>query len=91
MVDFWTTWQNDDWALLTAHFGVVYQQIFNALRTFHFGDVQFLFLRLETVGVAIQAIDDGYFALLALKLPAQVQAAEINLRASARELLREMG
>ncbi len=89
-VDAWTIWETDEWALFTAHSGVLFHHIRSALHTFHFGDVQFLFIQYEKISLATQVILDGYFALTALKGDGQMGAAELNLRTASDKLRQEM-
>ncbi len=89
-VDAWTIWETDEWALFTAHSGVLFHHIRSALHTFHFGDVRFLFIQFEKVSLAIHVIMDGYFALMAMEADGQMGAAELNLRTAADKLRQEM-
>ena len=89
-VDFWTSYDDDDWCLLTAHFGVVVNHIRSAMHTFHFGDIEFVHLSYADLELAIQIIDRDYYVLLALTPPARLGAAKKNLQTAAASLRKEM-
>lgn len=89
-VDLWTSWEEDDWNLLTAHIGIVVNHIRSALHTFHFGDIEFIHLGYDDLDFAIQLVVGEYYVLLALKPPVHLGAAKRNLQAAAVSLRREM-
>ena len=90
-VDSWTHWEQDEWALLTAHFGILVVQIRSALHTFHFGDVETMYLGYNKLELLIEVVADGYFALLALTPPVHLGSAAHNLRQASTCLRLEMG
>ena len=90
MIDGFTTRDPDDWALLTAHYGVVLSQLHRALGTWHFGGPEYFIAQHEVLDVVVHAVDGGYYALLAVEEPAPLGHALRSLRRAARELHREM-
>jgi hypothetical protein len=90
MIDGFTTRDHDDWALLTAHYGVVLSQLHRALGTWHFGGPEYFIAQHAVLDVVVHAVDGGYYALLAVLEPAPLGHALRSLRRAARELHREM-
>jgi hypothetical protein len=90
MIDGFTTRDADDWALLTAHYGVVLSQLHRALGTWHFGGPEYFIAQHAVLDVVVHAVDGGYYALLAVFEPAPLGHALRSLRRAARELHREM-
>lgn len=90
MIDGFTTRDPDDWALLTAHYGVVLSQLHRALGTWHFGGPEYFIAQHAVLDVVVHAVDSGYYALLAMRGPAPLGHALRSLRRAARELHREM-
>jgi hypothetical protein len=80
-----------DWAVLTAHYGVVLSQVQDALRTLHYGEAQILYLSHAELDVIIRAVREGYYALVAIRPPAALGQAMEVLSRTAAELDREMG
>jgi hypothetical protein len=90
MVDSFATIDPHDWAVLTAHYGIVLAQLDAAFGTWHFGGPEYFVAQHERLEVVVHAVDGGYFALLAMKEPAQLGVALDSLRAAARQLREEM-
>ena len=90
MIDGFTTRDADDWALITAHYGVVLSQLHRALGTWHFGGPEYFIARHALLDVVVHAVDVGYYALLAVCEPAPLGHALRSLRRAARELHQEM-
>jgi hypothetical protein len=90
-VDFWTALEDEEeWYLITAHFGIVIDHIRRALHTFHFGDIEFIQLCYDELELLIQIVDGQYYVLMALKPPVHLGAARRNLRQAAVSLREEM-
>jgi hypothetical protein len=90
MIDGYTTRAPDDWALITAHYGVVLSQIHAALGTWHFGSPEYFIAQHALLDVVVHSVAGGYYALLAVREPAPLGHALRSLRQAARELHREM-
>jgi len=67
MVDGFSTYDKDDWAVLTAHYGVVFAQLHSAFGTWHFGGAEYFIAQHATLDVVVHAVADGYYALLAVE------------------------
>ncbi|HMG21263.1 MAG TPA: hypothetical protein VK607_08110 [Kofleriaceae bacterium] len=90
MIDGFTTRAPDDWALLTAHYGIVLSQLHAAFGTWHFGGPEYFIAQHAVLDVVVHAVDGGYYALLAVLEPAPLGHALRSLRRAARELHQEM-
>ena len=80
----------EEWALLTAHYGIVLSQLHAAFGTWHFGGPEFFIAEHERLGVVVHAVDGGYYALLAMSTPAPLGFALASLRNAAGQLRQEM-
>ena len=90
MIDGFTTRDPHDWALITAHYGIVLGQLHAAFGTWHFGGPEYFIARHDVLAIVVHAVDGGYYALLAVPEPAPLGHALRNLREAARALHREM-
>ena len=90
MIDGFTTRDPTDWAILTAHYGVVLRQLHAAFGTWHFGGPEYFIAQHDVLAVIVHSVDGGYYALLAVIEPAPIQQALISLREAARLLRQEM-
>ncbi|MEO8844137.1 MAG: hypothetical protein ABI591_02870 [Kofleriaceae bacterium] len=79
-----------DWAVLTAHYGVVFGQLAAAFGTLHFGGPEFFIARHDRIEVIVHAVDAGYYALLAFSQPPEIEAALERVRRAANALREEM-
>ncbi|HEY3804597.1 MAG TPA: hypothetical protein VGL61_18405 [Kofleriaceae bacterium] len=90
MVDSFSTMDPHDWAVLTAHYGVVLSQLTAAFGTMHFGGPEYFIAQHESIEIVVHMVDDGYFALLACRHSVPLTTAVDHLRVAALELRREM-
>jgi hypothetical protein len=97
MVDsFAKTYDPHEWAILTAHYGVILAHLHAAFGIWHFGGPEFFVAQHAKFGIVVHALEGGYFALLAVaRTPASasddfVQPALASLRDAAHALHREM-
>lgn len=90
MVDFFSTIDPTDWAILTAHNGVILQTLQAAFATWHFGGVEFYVVEHTKLDVLVHDVGQGYFALLAVEQPAPLGAAMGSLVEAVAELRKEM-
>jgi len=79
-----------EWAILTAHYGVVLAHLQSAFGIWHYGGPEYFFVRHEQINVFVHVVDSGYFALLAVAPPVPIDETLDHLAAAARELRREM-
>lgn len=102
MVDAYATQDADDWAILTATYGVVLAQLTSAFGTWHFGGPEYFIAQHAAVDVVVHVVDAHYYALLAIAEPNAREAnapeaharclghALATLRATAAALHEEM-
>jgi len=90
MIDGFTTRDAHEWALMTAHYGIVLGQLHAAFGTWHFGGPEYFLAKHELLDIVVHAVDGGYYALLAVPEPAPLGHALRSLREAARALHREM-
>ena len=89
-VDHFSSLERSEWAILTAHYGIVLRHVQKALNTLHYGEASSLHLSHTSMEIVIYVVAEGYFALLALEAPAPLAHAHASLAAAATELRREM-
>lgn len=90
MIDGYSTVDPHEWALLTAHYGVVLGHIHAAFGTWHFGGPEYFIAQHALLDVVVHAVDGGYYALMAVTEPAPLGRALLRLREAARALHREL-
>jgi predicted regulator of Ras-like GTPase activity (Roadblock/LC7/MglB family) len=90
MVDSVTTADATEWAILTAHYGVVLASVEAAFGTWHFGGPEFVMIEHARLDVLIHPVGAGYYALVAVAPPAPLAVALASLKTAAFALQREM-
>lgn len=90
MVDSFTTVDPDEWALITAHYGVLLSLMHAAFGTWHYGAVQSFVAQHQKFDIMVQAVDQGYYALIVMTTPAPLQRGMAYLQQSVAQLKREM-
>ncbi|HEY5952512.1 MAG TPA: hypothetical protein VIV40_43735 [Kofleriaceae bacterium] len=90
MVDSFATIDAHEWAVLTAHYGVVMAHLHAAFGTWHFGGPEFFIAQHLKLQIVVCAVDAGYYVLMALKEPANLGFALQQLHTATVELKREM-
>jgi len=90
MVDAFTAKDTYEWAILTAHYGVVLANLVSALNTWHFGSTEHVVIEHARIDVIMKPVAAGYFALLALARPASISAGLRSLGIATAALKREM-
>lgn len=58
-----------DWAVLTAHYGVVLANLYAAFGTLHFGAPEMFLARHAGIDVIVTAVDQSYYILIAMDRP----------------------
>ncbi|MBP8809055.1 MAG: hypothetical protein KBG48_23850 [Kofleriaceae bacterium] len=90
MVDFVAKGDAHEWALLTAHYGVVLANLEALLNTQHYGGTRYFVVENSRLDVLVHTVEGGYYALLAVPPPAPLGRALGALEVAAAELRREM-
>jgi len=89
MVDSFSHMNAYDWAVLTAHYGVVMAQLTAAFGTLHFGGPEYFIATHTHLEVHVHAVEDGYYALVAVSRPAPLDLVR-QLQHCAAALAKEM-
>ncbi len=90
LVDAFTEYATDDWAFLTAHYGVLLKHLTAAFGTWHFGGPDVVVFEHADLDVLLQPVREGYFALLAVAQPAPLAQAQVALERAVQRLRAEM-
>lgn len=90
MVDFVARKDPTEWAILTAHFGVLLANLEAALNTKHFGGAEYFVVENSLVDVVVHTVEGGYFALIAIERPSCLATALGAIGEAARLLKKEM-
>jgi hypothetical protein len=90
MIESYTTRDRHEWALLTAHYGVVLVQLHAAFGTWHFGGPEYFIAQHAQLDIVVHAVHGGYYVLIAVAAPASLAHALISVRDAARALQREI-
>ena len=91
MVDFYSLTDADEWALITAHYGVVLAHVQAALHTCHYGEADVILIENTDMEIIMHPVDEGYYALLAITAPAPLAMALNALARAVLALREEMG
>ena len=90
MVDSFSTIDPHDWAVLTAHYGIVMAHMNACFGMWHFGWPEYFIAQHTKLQVVVHAVDAGYYALMAIQEPANLGLALERLRTATAELKKEM-
>ena len=90
LVDASTSMDAHDWAVLTAHYGVILANLEALLATHHFGGARHFVVHNRTLDVVVHTVADGYYALLAATPGSPLGRALTSVAGAARELRQEM-
>lgn len=90
LVDAFTARDRDEWAVLTAYYGVVLANLESAFNTLHVGGPQYVVVEHSLYDVIVQPVAHGYFALIAIARPASISVALRSLGHAVHRLAREM-
>jgi hypothetical protein len=90
MVDSFAQIDPHEWAVITAHYGIVLSHLTAAFGTWHFGFPEYFIAKHAKLEVVVHAVDGGYFALMAFHEQPNLPIALEQLRVAAGELRKEM-
>ena len=79
-----------EWALITAHYGVILANLEAWLATKYFGGAMYFVIANRDLEVAVHAVEDGYYTLLGAAPPTAFERVVATLAAAAHELRAEM-
>lgn len=90
MVDSYSKMATHDWAVLTAHYGVVMSQLSDAFGTLHYGGPEFFIARHNKIEVLVHVVDAGYYVLLAFRDPPDIDIVLDRVKTAVQLLKKEM-
>ena len=90
MVDSFSRIDAHEWAVLTAHYGVILRHLVAVFGTWHYGGPEYFIAQHKAIEVVVQTVEAGYYALLALGKSAPLALALENLRVAVGQLRKEM-
>jgi predicted regulator of Ras-like GTPase activity (Roadblock/LC7/MglB family) len=82
---------SDEWAIFTAHYGIVLSHVQSALNTWHYGEAELVMIEHSGTDILMGAVLEGYYALIAIDHPASLATAMREMAGAVAELRREMG
>ena len=89
-VDSATEWDATEWQIFTAHFGIILHHVQSCLHTFHFGEAEVVIMNYREMDIVVQAVSEGYYALIAVQPPSSLGVAINALRDASTQLKVEM-
>ncbi len=90
MVDAFTTINANDFAIITAHYGVVMGLLKSVFGMWHFGWPEYFIAQHKKLDVLVHMVDGGYFALVAFSSPPDLTNALEKMRVACTLLKKEM-
>lgn len=90
LVDAVSSLDRQEWALMTAHYGVVLGHVQSALHTFHFGEAEQILSCHGRLDIVVQSVALGYYAILAVGRPGSVGTAMQQLAHASVALRQEI-
>ena len=82
MVDYWAPGGADEWAILTATYGVVLAQLHSAFGTWHYGGPEYFIAQHHDADILVHAVSEGYYALLAITTPDSAHGPPLGIALS---------
>jgi hypothetical protein len=89
-VDSFATKDQEEWAIFTAHYGVLLKYVQSAFNVYHYGEAEFMVVSHSEIDVLVHSVSDGYYALMAVHSPAPLGIAMQHLETAANLLRAEM-
>ena len=93
MVDCFSTVDKHDWAVLTAHYGVVLAHLHSCFGTWHYGGPEYFIAQHAKMDIVVASVAHGYYAVLGVteyEGSSPLAMALIQLRAACAELRKEI-
>lgn len=90
MVDSFATIDPHEWAVLTAHYGIVMAHLNACFGMWHYGGPEYFIAQHGKLDIVVHSVDAGYFALIALTRPANLGFALTRIRTACKALHKEM-
>ena len=89
-VDSFAQQNDEEWAIFTAHYGILLKHVQSAFNVYHYGEAEFMVMSHSKVDVLVHSVSAGYYALMAVRSPAPLGIAMQHLEAAADKLRAEM-
>lgn len=93
MVDCFSTVDKHDWAVLTAHYGVVLAHLHSCYGTWHYGSPEYFIAQHAKMDIVVASVAHGYYVVLGMteyQGSSPLAMALIQLRAACAELRKEI-
>lgn len=91
MVDYFSESDPDEFAFITAHYGVIFRHVVSAFNTCHYGEASLLVIEHESIEILVRGVQEGYYALMAIDPPAPLAKAMLAMEDAVIALREEMG
>ena len=79
-----------EWALVTAHFGVIFSMIQRSTKKNFSSFAKSVVIRLSEYDIVLKSVEDGYYAIMALQGTGQIGSAIKALNIASIALKKEM-
>ena len=90
MVDSFCKTDEHEWAVLTAHYGIVMAHLHACFDTWHYGGPEYFMAQHAKLDIVVHSVDAGYYALIAIAKPANLGIALKTMRSACVLLKKEM-
>jgi hypothetical protein len=90
MVDAFSTINATEFAIITAHYGVVLGLMKSVFGTWHYGWPEYFLAQHLKLAVLVHVVEGGYFALVAFSNPPDINLALEHMRTACTRLRKEM-
>lgn len=68
MVDWYTpSYDGHEWAVLTAHFGILLGHVESLLDTLHYGGAEYFIAQHAKMEIVVHVVEGGYYAVFAMR------------------------
>jgi hypothetical protein len=90
MVDAFSTINANEFAIITAHYGVIMGLLKAVFGTWHYGWPEYFHAQHAKLNVLVHVVEGGYFALVAFSSPPDVNVALEHIKVACTRLKKEM-
>jgi hypothetical protein len=90
MVDAFSTINSNEFAIITAHYGVVLSLLKSVFGMWHYGWPEYFVAEYTKLHVLVHVVEGGYFALVAFSSPPDINLALEHMKVACTRLKKEM-